>query len=136
MSRLHPLCLSLLLSASAITVAVEPASTAGLDANGDGSVSREEFLDFRRERLLEQDADGDGVLDNDEFLASLPADAPRMMRRRAFGQFDTDRDGKVSGEELKAGPARGFDRADRNGDGVLDADEAAEIRQQFEERRG
>lgn len=41
-----------------------------------------------------------------------------------FERLDTDKDGKLTAEEAKAGSARMLERADRNGDGVVTPDEA------------
>ena len=37
-----------------------------MDANGDGSVSKEEFMSHKEQHFMEKDANGDGVLTEDE----------------------------------------------------------------------
>ena len=37
-----------------------------MDADGDGAISKEEFMNFKEKRFSEKDANGDGVLTEDE----------------------------------------------------------------------
>ena len=101
----------------------EEAAPGLLDLDADGTVTFEEFRQFRRERALGNDADGDGVLSLDEFRGMLPSRVPRMMHGRAFGRVDANDDGFVDMDELDAMPARAFDRADADGDGQLTGEE-------------
>jgi hypothetical protein len=89
-----------------------------LDLNGDGSVSKAEFEQFRSERLQKYDANGDGALSLEEFQP-LFAEITRPMMVRGFQFFDADGDGKVTQEELTKPTDRMFQRMDRDGDGVL-----------------
>ncbi len=87
------------------------------DLDKDGKLSREEFTDARR--FAEMDANQDGVLDAAEVEDSFE----KRSTERGYGFFevyDLDRDGKVTREEF-TGPARIFEREDRNRDGVIDA---------------
>jgi len=45
-----------------------------------------------------------------------------------FDRLDTNKDGFVTQDEIKAMADARFKRADKNGDGVLDADEQAAMR--------
>ena len=96
------------------------------DSNRDGKVTRGEFLEARRARFATMDRNGDGCFDED--------DLGRLARRRGGDRIrnltaalDADRDGRLCRSEFVDGPTRLFDRADRNGDGVLDADERAAL---------
>ena len=87
------------------------------DTDGDGKISREEFTG--PERFFNRfDTDRDGFV--------TEAEVRRMRRGGGQGRgggmsrlFDADGDGKVTREEWEAF----FEKADRNGDGVLQAEE-------------
>jgi len=94
------------------------------DANGDGRITRDEFVSARNALFARLDRDGDGYLTS--------GDAPRRLRNRGGdGQaaglrfMDADGDGRVSRREFVDGSLKLFDRADVNHDGVVDSQEAA-----------
>lgn len=101
------------------------ADIAAADANGDGTVSRKEFLDHRGARFDELDVDDDGALSKDEFVAVLEGTPMQRFQGIAFKKADSDGDNGISQEEWDNMPARGFDRMDRNGDGKVDGNELA-----------
>ena len=114
-----------------------------LDADGDGNVTREE-LDAAgpAAAFAEADANGDGVLEADELTAFR--DIQERMReerrqQRMVKRLDTDGDGKLSLEEIKAGQRGGaermFDRLDADGDGSVNRDTVALLQKQMQERR-
>ena len=73
------------------------------DANKDGKMTREEWVlnnDPREEKLFrERDLNHDGVVTRDEALAY--GHAKGLARKLMLGA-DTNKDGKLSSEELKA----------------------------------
>ncbi len=105
------------------------------DTNGDGVISPEEmqarFAEMKKERFAKADKNGDGALDATEVGA----------RRWTFMQAaDANKDGKVTPAEMDQARASGvlkqqakarfaqmkkerFAKADKNGDGALDATE-------------
>lgn len=92
------------------------------DANDDGEVTQEEILTVRRTRLSEFDANNNGTLDISEYEA-LWLDAMRERMVDRFQAHDDDGDGSVTIEEFSEDFANIVERRDRNGDGVLNADD-------------
>lgn len=90
------------------------------DADGNGVVTRAEFLHYRDANFDRLDRNGDGVVS--------PADTPRLASARpeafarltqALGGADRNGDGAISRAELAQAPPVMFDRADANGDGQV-----------------
>ncbi|MHC4848366.1 MAG: EF-hand domain-containing protein [Planctomycetota bacterium] len=89
------------------------------DKNGDGAIDAKEFPNERR--FAAMDRDGDGVLTKDEIEQAF--DKQDRERKMSFVErYDRDRDGKVTREEF-TGPAKLFDKLDKNADGVIDESE-------------
>jgi Ca2+-binding EF-hand superfamily protein len=97
---------------------------AQIDANHDGKLDGKE-LPGGPARLRLLDRDGDGSVSRDEFVAmspnpagprANPAAGPLLRRLQAM---DKDGDHRISREEFTGVPAR-FDRLDTNHDGFLD----------------
>lgn len=108
-----------------------------MDADNDGSVSRDEYMDRKgdkdsqmhqpkRKGLIEaMDKNNDGAVSEDEFMAG---------QKKHFADMDTNKDGKISEEELKERrekfkekreEKRGerFDKMDKDSDGSVSMDE-------------
>lgn len=120
------------------------------DSDGDGRISKAEFIARADARFAKLDKNGDGQLSPDEMpqRAAPPpppagADAPppppgaggpmreRMrekMRSRMIDRLDTNHDGMISRDEYRAEAAERFDRMDTNHDGFVDASERAAMR--------
>jgi len=101
------------------------------DRNKDGAVDREEFDAVRAASFAATDTDGNGTLSLAEYTAEFEgrldqqrqrvrADAERQARVR-FASLDKDTDGRMTFAEYQLSGKRMFDRADSNGDGVVDA---------------
>jgi Ca2+-binding EF-hand superfamily protein len=91
---------------------------ASADMNGDGVVTRAEFVAARAAGFSKYDRNGDGFIDED--------DVPRRMRKRVgdrldglIDRFDTDHDRRISRAEFVDGPTLLFDHADTNHDGQV-----------------
>ncbi|WP_429591168.1 EF-hand domain-containing protein [Sphingomonas zeicaulis] len=124
-----------------VTVAALAAATSGLpahaqrfgagdhfadaDANGDGTITREEFAAARARSFDKLDRNGDGIVQKGDFgrLARFKPDAAQRLQRM-IDAADANRDGKVTRDEFVAAPSPVFDRADTDGDGVLSKAEA------------
>lgn len=101
------------------------------DTNGDGNVDRTEFDAVRERMFADADRDKTGKLTFEDYLAEFE---DRLDRRAAsvressaqqarvrFNVLNTSKDGKLTFDEYQVSGKRMFDRADSNGDGVVDA---------------
>ena len=91
------------------------------DANGDGTVSEEEYLNEYRARLEQQLAASD--------LAEEKKTEERQRQIRQthvrFGVLDTDKDGKMTEAEYNASGARAFAEQDDDKNGIVTAADVA-----------
>jgi Ca2+-binding EF-hand superfamily protein len=95
-----------------------------MDKDGDGKVSRDEFLGLAAQfdRL---DADKDGFVTREEFAKFAAAYAPAALLDR-FQSMDKDGDGKVTAAEFD-GPEPLFARLDADKDGSITRDEIGRL---------
>lgn len=106
------------------------------DKDGDGAISRDEFMANHHERFAAVDADADGNISAEERAAKREEMRAKMEERRAkrearmkerakkmLEQVDTNGDGVVSAQEHEAHAAARFAKWDKNGDGQLTQDE-------------
>lgn len=124
----------------AATAVAQPvgAMLARADANGDGSVTRAEASDARAAMFERLDRNADGAVSADEREAarSRLAAFSQLMRSVMIlraDRMDADGDGILTRAEFMVSNPM-FERADRNGDGVIDPDEIARMRQQVANR--
>lgn len=89
-----------------------------MDADGDGSVTEQEFQAGRVEQFTQQDADGDGIVTADEMAKWLEtqqgAHVPEAHQRVT---------GDVTKDDYDSQTNQMFDDLDANNDGVLTEDE-------------
>lgn len=93
----------------------------GMDADSDGSVSRDEFMAAHQNadaRFAAIDADKDGAVSQEEYLA-----AGRENREARFKAMDSNGDGRLTREELDARRTAMFDTMDSDKDGRITAQE-------------
>jgi hypothetical protein len=89
------------------------------DLNRDGTVTRPELIEWRKVSFTRFDRNRDGAVSD--------ADIPSFLRRSSVGgqfdllkgQFDANRDGRVTREEFVGAPTAVFDMVDVNRDNVL-----------------
>ncbi len=114
----------------------------GLDQDGDGKVTKEELPEGMQRMLERADTNVDGAIDRDE--------AEKMTERFAGGRapggdnpaerimgFDQNDDGKVTADEMPDWMRdRMLERADTNGDGAIDREEAEAMAERMQRARG
>ena len=102
------------------------AAFSGADANGDGLVSRAEFVAARTARFSQLDFNRDGVISRDDFTTILRF-RPRAgaMLDQLMTTADANHDGRITCAEYLAAPTPVFDRIDTNHDGLVDQVELA-----------
>ena len=76
------------------------------DADGDGRVSRAEFVEARIARLTAADANRDGTVTAEERRAAMQARRAEHVAAR-FDRLDADKNGQISRDEFSARPERG-----------------------------
>lgn len=122
-----------------------------LDADKDGSISASE-IENASKALAKLDKDGDGALSPEEIrpdFAAMARDglmpggqpgsngAPtKEMMARMFEQRDTDKDGKLSGDEIPDRMRENLSRVDENGDSAVDKSEMERAMAKMGDRAG
>ncbi|GGG93908.1 EF-hand domain-containing protein [Silvibacterium dinghuense] len=93
---------------------------AALDTDHDGVISAQEIA-VSSTSLLVLDKNGDGVIEAEEMR--VRQQSPEQRVEHILGEFDTNRDGKLSKAECPDRMQQQFEKMDTNGDGFLDKDE-------------
>jgi hypothetical protein len=91
-----------------------------MDTNHDGFVSRDEFLAYQKKRFDEFDTNHDGKTDAKE-IASSPPLMERNLKtaERMVKQWDKNGDGVITADEFKQDAEDRFSRQDKEGKGKI-----------------
>jgi Ca2+-binding EF-hand superfamily protein len=106
-----------------------------LDADKDGSISRDEFArghEMRIERRVEKRADKAGA---PGAPGAMRMHRMGMMGGHMFAQADANKDSRVTLQEATDAAVRHFDMADVNRDGRITRDERLQMRQHRRQQR-
>jgi hypothetical protein len=98
-----------------------------IDTDGNGSISESELATWRSSAIFRLDTDGDGKVTKQEvdaYMAQQQSQGGKPQDSSAFFQaYDTNGDGAVDQNELKAGGHRRFQSADTDANGQLSMQE-------------
>lgn len=112
-----------------------------VDANQDGKVTADEIEAHRAASFSDLDTDGNGEVSRQEFIDHASARAGERAGTM-FDRLDADGDGVLSRDAIEAqgrpgpDPARIIARFDTDGDGAISTEEAEQARTAFREHRG
>jgi Ca2+-binding EF-hand superfamily protein len=96
------------------------------DLNGDGKITRGEFMAVRATCFAKCDGNGDGLLTRAEVKTFFPRQLVDRMDS-AFARLDRDHDGLISREEFDRESDRLFRQQDANGDLVIAGSELSNM---------
>jgi Ca2+-binding EF-hand superfamily protein len=111
-------------SCAALAQAREGGALELADANNDGKITRQEYIEARAAQFARMDRNSDGVVDDAD--SRQRAEQSGMAKRMADamrGRIDANNDGKISKDEFVNAPTTLFDRFDADKNSELDAKE-------------
>lgn len=115
------------LSAALALAAIAASSPSIAQRGPQGPVTRDAYLATQKERFAGMDANHDGVVTKEELTAQIAermGETPPAERvDRMFGMLDTDGDGKATAAEADAAAAARFTTLDADHDGTLTPEE-------------
>jgi hypothetical protein len=129
----------LILAAALVALVALPAMAqdGSRERRGDmrnATIEKSQMLEREGEMFKRMDVNGDGFLSAEDRQSAENRRAERMKQR--MDRMDTDKDGKISQAEFRAGAEARFDRADANKDGKLTPEERRAMRESMGGKRG
>jgi EF-hand domain pair len=107
------------------------------DSNGDGIITREEFVAAGERAFARLDRNSDGYIDHGDMSGRLAArQNARDRLADLVAQLDKDGDGRISRAEFMDARTVWFDRADTDHNRVLSREEAAAAKRKLAVRHG
>ncbi len=100
------------------------------DANGDGKLILDELPDHKAQKFERMDLDGDGAITRDEAEQARNKGRHHKMAKM-MKHLDLDGNGEISQSEFTARALTMFEKADKNGDGVVTEDEVKKLGRGF-----
>lgn len=123
-------------SCAALAQSREGSALEHADANQDGKITRQEYIDARAAQFARMDRNGDGFVDDaDSRDRADQSSRGKRMASAMRGRIDSDGDGKISKDEFVNAPTMLFDRFDADKNGELDAKELEAARSAGERLR-
>ena len=117
-----------------------------LDTDKDGAVTLQEAVAVHHARFTKIDANGDGSVSRDEFMSysakakptdAKPSESKASERKtKMFERLDADKNGSISGQEWDAVAEKQFAAVDADKDGKVTKEEMASARERFRSPRG
>lgn len=98
-----------------------------VDGDKDGKLSMAEISSRAEKRLFRLDQNSDGSVGKDEIEIWLQKGAERR-RELMLADYDANRDGAITREELAAFVTAEFGKADKDGDGAVNLEESRAYR--------
>ena len=93
------------------------------DSDGNGLITKEEYMDFIDERFIKMDTNRDGTITRGDLYDSRFYTFLPELAQAVFRDSDTDMDTFITKDEMIKAEEINFAKMDVNGDGKLSKDE-------------
>ena len=125
--------IGLTFAAAACTLGTQAAfaQATAFDLNGDGRITRPEFIAGRDARFAKYDRNRDRVITAADFPDGAGKTLPGLGVESMIAAADINKDGKITRNELGLSGTPLFDRADADGNGIVEKAEVAKFRAQI-----
>ncbi|MEL6828789.1 MAG: hypothetical protein AAFO63_01500 [Pseudomonadota bacterium] len=120
-------CVSLFADAAEAQSADRASMIERADTNQDGDIAWSEVTAMRSQAFAQLDRNGDGVINTQDSPPRAFAGRFNEALERVQADFDSDRDGEITQDEMFNAPAPMFEAGDTDGNGVLTAQEMAAL---------
>jgi hypothetical protein len=109
-----------------------------VDADNNGSVSKDEYLAAQRQRaerrFARMDRDGNGMLDAEEYAQKRGHHDKKGHGKYIFTKLDANSDGHATLEETQVAWDNWFRKMDTNGDKMVTSEEVKQAREKYRHR--